>query len=567
MPLENISPDAILATARTSLECFGLALQPGFESPAHIKLMVEKIEELLVGRRFQKLAIITPPRHGKSLLSSVLLPAYFLGRNPAKNVICASYGAELSEGWGRRVRNIVGSPLFSSIFPACSLSADSAAMNHFSTVAGGEAVFTGRGGPLTGRGADLLVLDDLLKDQEEARSEIVCKAIIDWLQSTAFTRLAPKAKVLAISTRWSERDPMGWLLQQNGWHVLHLPAVSERGDDPLRRPIGAALWESRFPLHVLQEIRTAVGPAVWQTLYQGNPVAALGSVFKREWFHHYTQVPSSFKKIVQSWDTAFKAGTSNDFSVCTTWGTTPTGIYLLSMWRGRVEFPELKRQFAIQAEQWRPNEILIEDKASGQSLFQELKTATRFPVIAVKADSDKVTRASAVTGSFEAGKILFPDGAVWLPDLEDELAGFPGALHDDIVDSVTQAVNRLRDGRGVLGLVAWVRDRGASFLAGITSAVTAERKAWETITSKPATPAQSQYKQARPPLTFEPPTPPPCPECKATIVARCSGMLRCNACGAQWWAPGTEPKTPWISRGDVLSGRHAARQFRYPGQR
>jgi len=176
----KMTPDALLATAASSLECFGYAIMPGFECAPHHKLIVHKLEQLLRGK-IRKLAIICPPRHGKSTIASILLPAYFLGRNPGSSVITASYGAELSEGWGRRVRNIISAPLYNSIFPVCRLSPDSQAMHRFDTTLGGAYIATGRGGPLTGRGANLLVLDDLLKDSEEARSEIVCKSIIDWL--------------------------------------------------------------------------------------------------------------------------------------------------------------------------------------------------------------------------------------------------------------------------------------------------------------------------------------------------------------------------------------------------
>lgn len=458
-------PRKILATASQSLECFGLAMMPGFEVAPHHKLIIDHIERLLRGKS-RKTAIICPPRHGKSTLCSIITPAYYLGKSPAGNVICASYGADLSESFGRRVRNIISSPMYASIFPNARLSPDSSAMHRFNTTRGGEANFVGRGGALTGKGASLLILDDLIKDQEEARSDIVCRSVIDWLQHVAFTRLSRDARVIAIATRWSERDPMGWLLQQQGWDVLHLPAISEGGNDPLSRPVGAPLWESTFPLPALQSIRSAVGPAVWQALYQGNPRAAQGSIFRREWFRHYREMPASFTKIIQSWDTAFKTGASNDFSVCTTWAATENAFFLLSMWRGKVEFPELKRQVVLQAEAWRPHAIIVEDKASGQSLIQELRDATTFPLMPVKVDSDKISRTSAVTAFFEAGKVFFPETAAWLTDLEDELAGFPGALHDDIVDSVTQALNHLRGGSGILGVLELLKRGFSGFVYG-----------------------------------------------------------------------------------------------------
>jgi predicted phage terminase large subunit-like protein len=454
----NISPNALrLSLTRRSLGRFARVAMPAFElSPFH-QLIVDKLELLLSGK-IKKLAIITPPRHGKTTLGNVIAPAFALGRNPTETVITVSYGSELSETFGRRVRNILSDPAFHEVFPGCKLSPDSSAAYRFTTTAGGEYNATGRGGPITGKGASLLILDDLVKDSSEANSDTVCRGIIEWLQHVAFTRLTPNGRVLAIATRWSERDPMGWILQQAGWTVLHLPALAEKADDPLGRKIGEALWSSHYPVEALDAIRADVGSRVFQTLYQGNVAASQGTIFKRDWFRHYQQPPESFSRIVQSWDTAFKTGATNDFSVCATVGQTQNGFYLLSLYRGKVEFPELKRQVAQQADLWKPSEIYVEDKASGQSLIQELKLATSCPVIAVKIDRDKETRASATTGYYEAGKVFFPEGAAWLPDLEDELASFPGGLHDDCVDALSQALNRLRDSGGVLGLLDVLKD-------------------------------------------------------------------------------------------------------------
>jgi hypothetical protein len=236
-------------------------------------------------------------------------------------VITVSYGSELSETFGRRVRNILSDPAFSEVFPNSKLSPDSAAAYRFTTTAGGEYNATGRGGPITGKGASLLILDDLVKDSSEANSDTVCRGIIEWLQHVCFTRLTPDGRVLAIATRWSERDPMGWILQQHGWTVLHLPALAESAKDPLGRQIGEALWPSHYPVEALEAVRADVGPRVFQTLYQGNASASQGTIFKRDWFRHYQQLPENFTKIVQSWDTAFKTGATNDYSVCASLAT------------------------------------------------------------------------------------------------------------------------------------------------------------------------------------------------------------------------------------------------------
>jgi predicted phage terminase large subunit-like protein len=509
-------------------------MQPSYEvSPAH-RLMIEHLERLISGD-IRRLAIITMPRGGKTLLGNIMVPAFALGRNPLERIISVSYGSELSETWGRRVRNSIGDPTFREIFPGCQLSADSAAAYRFETTRGGEYSAVGRGGPVTGKGASLLILDDLIKDAAEANSEVTCRSTIDWIQNVAFTRLTPTGRVLAIATRWSDRDPMGWILQQAGWTVLHLPAFA-MANDPLGREPGQALWPSQFPVEVLEQIKRDIGSRNFECLYQGNTNAASGVTFKREWFRRYQQVPEKFSRIVQSWDTSFKTGATNDYSVGVTIGETSNGFYLLSLVRGKWEFPELKRQVALQAENWHPHEVLIEDRASGQSLIQELKLATNYPVIAVKADKDKETRASATTGYYESSRVFFPADVQWVADLEDELASFPNGLHDDQVDALSQALNRLRSGGDNLGLVAYLK----GIAAGVISII--------------------PKREARPgPIVLA--VPGLCTSTTSTCgnplhVTVGGGQFRCNSCGAQFWPLGGNPRPvtrfnrknlPWAS--------------------
>jgi predicted phage terminase large subunit-like protein len=502
-------------------------MMPSFEVAPFHTLMIENLEQLLAGT-IKKLAIIEPPRHSKTTLGNVMLPAFALGRNPTETIITVSYGSELSETWGRKVRNILSDPEFQRLFPHCQMSPDTSAAYRFSTTAGGEYTATGRGGPITGKGASLLVLDDLIKDAQEANSETTCRSIVEWLQSVAFTRLTPNGRVLAIATRWSERDPMGWILQQNGWTVLHLPAFAESSSDPLGREIGEALWPSHYPVEALEQIRADVGSRVFQTLYQGNVSASQGTIFKRDWFQHYQQRPESFSRIIQSWDTAFKTGATNDYSVCATFGESKSGFYLLSLYRAKVEFPELKRQVAQQADFWRPSEIYVEDKASGQSLIQELKLATTYPIIPVKIDRDKETRASAVTGYFESGRVLFPEGAPWLADLEDELASFPGGLHDDCVDAVSQALNRLRDSGGGLGLVDLFKDMFAGKRKLPRSFEEAKSSSKPTVEDAKAASFRKWQGSTRNKEGS------PCPACGKTCTTFLGGppRLHCNDCGA-----------------------------------
>jgi predicted phage terminase large subunit-like protein len=545
----SVSPNILrLSLTRRSLSRFAQAMQPSFDVSRCHKKIIEYLQLLQAGK-ILKLAIIAPPRHGKTNLGNVHLPAFALGRNPTETIITVSYGSELSETWGRRVRNILSDPDFRQVFPDCKLSPDSAAAYRFTTTAGGEYSAVGRGGPVTGRGASLLVLDDLIKDSSEANSDTICRGIVDWLQSVAFTRLTPNGRVLAIATRWSERDPMGWIMQQPGWTILHLPAFAEAAD-PLGREIGEALWPSQYPVEALEAVRADVGSRVFQTLYQGNVSASQGTIFKRDWFQHYQQRPERFSRIIQSWDTAFKTGATNDHSVCATIGESQSGFYLLSLYRAKVEFPELKRQVAQQADYWRPSEIYVEDKASGQSLIQELKLSTNYPVIPVPIDRDKETRASAVTGYFEAGRVLFPSDAPWVVDLEDELASFPGGLHDDCVDAITQALNRLRDSGGVLGLVNLFKE----MFAGKRKV---PRSFEEAKSSKPVDTRNEEFKKWQGSTRNK--EGPPCPACKSTASTYINGpRLRCNQCGAvdgvlpapvpadgRCWVPGCDVRLTW----------------------
>lgn len=428
--------------AGLDLGCYAMALWPPFKLAAHHRLIVDKLEGVELSE-ITRLMIFMPPRHGKSLLGTQLFPAWFLGRHPDRSIITACYGQELADDFGRQVRNLVSDPIHHAIFPEFRLADDSTSMRRFNTTAGGSYYAVGRGGSITGRGAHLLLIDDPLKDAEEARSEVTRRGLFEWYAYVAFTRLQPGGAVVLITTRWHEDDLAGRLLREDpkSWVVLCLPAIAEV-DESFRRA-GDALWPEKYPIKDLEEKRKVIGGSAWASLYQQRPAAAEGAIFKREWWRYFREQPF-FKRIVQSWDTAFKTGAENDFSACTTWGVADSGYYLLWFWRGKVEFPELKRCMNWLAQEWRPNQILIEDRASGQSLIQELKHSTALPIIPIRADKDKLARAEAITPLIEAGKVFLPESAPGLNDYVDELAAFPNGVHDDFVDSTTQALNYLR---------------------------------------------------------------------------------------------------------------------------
>jgi len=434
---------AVLKLARQDLACYAMALSPNFELAAHHRLIVDELEAVERGE-IRRLMIFMPPRHGKSLLASQIFPAYYLGRHPDRQIICASYGQELADDFGRKVRNIVSDPIHRAIFPEFRLADDSASMRRFGTTAGGSYFAVGRDGAITGRGADIFLIDDPLKNFEEARSELIREGLHQWYSTVARTRLQPGGGIVLISTRWHEDDLAGRVLREasgEDWHVLSLPAIAEV-DESFRRA-GEALWPEKFPLEVLEQIRREVGGAIFTSLYQQHPAAAEGTVFNRGWWRFYRELPAC-KRVVQSWDTAFKTGSENDYSVCTTWGVLGNGYYLLSFWRGRVDFPELKRLVGSLGKEWKPNAILVEDKASGQSLIQELQYQSALPIISISVDRDKMARAQAITPLIEAGKVFLPESAPWLDAYVDELAAFPTGVHDDAVDSTTQALNYLR---------------------------------------------------------------------------------------------------------------------------
>jgi predicted phage terminase large subunit-like protein len=447
MSTQPIDMQQLLALAHQDLACYGMALWPRFEMAHHHQQIISQLESVERGRE-SRVIICMPPRHGKSLITSTLFPAWYLGRHPDHHVIFATYGQELSDDFGRRVRNLLADSLHQAIFRDCRLSEDSAAAHRFNTTRGGAFFAVGRGGPVTGRGAHLLIIDDPLKDYEEASSETIRRSLHEWYRSVAYTRLMPGGRIVLIQTRWHDDDLAGRLLREKlgeRWELLSMPAIAE-SDDAFRKE-GEPLWPERFPLSQLEQIRAAIGSRAWASLYQQRPSAATGAVFKRVWWQFYRPpLHGPFNRIVQSWDTAFKKGTENDFSVCTTWAVTDNGYYLLHLWRGRAEFPELKRVMISLSEQWKPMAILVEDRASGQSLIQELKTSTALPIIPVKVDTDKQTRAQAVTPLMEAGKIFLPEpeSAPWVSDFVEEMACFPNGVYDDVVDSTTQALNYLR---------------------------------------------------------------------------------------------------------------------------
>ncbi|MFO0906793.1 MAG: phage terminase large subunit [Isosphaeraceae bacterium] len=423
---------------RDSLRSFIELINPGQPPARHHRLLIDRLEAVERGD-IKRLMVFMPPGSAKSTYASVFFPAWFLGRNPQKNVIAASYAVELAEKFGRRVRGIVASDEWRGTFDN-GLSKESASAGRWALESGGEYYAVGLRGGITGFRADLGIIDDPVKSREEAESPTIRDKTKDAYRQDFWTRLKPGAAVILIMTRWHGDDLGGYLLDEMNaggekWDVLSLPMLAE-SSDPLGRAEGEPLWPEWFTEDMLAEARR--DSRMWASLYQQRPAPAEGGIFKAEWFRRYAAPQDHYAEIVQSWDTGIKVKELSDPSVCTTWGIRPDGYDLLHVAVGKLEYPDLKAKVVRQAADWKPTAILIEDKASGQQLIQDFRRETVLPVIGIMPKHDKIIRANGVSAMVEAGKVFFPQHAPWLTDFEMEMLQFPNAVHDDRVDSTTQ---------------------------------------------------------------------------------------------------------------------------------
>lgn len=417
---------------------------PQFRVGKHHTKIAEALHRVEQGT-CKRLMIFAPPRHGKSMLTSEFFPARYMGMHPDRYIIHATYGQELADDFGRKIRNQIADAEFP--FKDCALSGDSASQKRFTTTRGGAYFALGVGGAATGRGAHLLLIDDPLKNREEADSDTIREKLKSWYKSVAYTRLMPGGAVVIIQTRWHEDDLSGWLLREHeaeGWEVISIPAIAE-DDDVLGREVGEALWPTDYPIDVLEKIKEQLGSRDWSALYQQRPSPAGGSIFRLEWFRRYNTLPQDFNMLIHSYDTACKDKELNDPTVFQSWKSNSNGYYLADTHRRRVQFPDLRRMVESYAVRDNPHAILIEDKASGQQLIQVLQAETRLPIIPVTPVKSKAIRAQGVSGTVEAGRVHIPSVASWLVDFESEVEAFPVGAHDDQVDCMTQALRYLID--------------------------------------------------------------------------------------------------------------------------
>ena len=439
--------------AKNSLVGYAKFQMENYLSPPHIELLASKLEAVERGD-IRRLAIFMPPRHGKSILTSEFFPAWYMGRNPDKYIICSTYAQDLADDFGRKVRNQLQDKRYTDIFPDAELSTDSSSMRRFNTTKGGVYYAVGAGSAITGRGAHLLLIDDPIKGREEADSAAMRKNLLDWYRATAYTRLMPNGSVILIQTRWHEDDLAGWILKETGhegWDVIEFPAIlNERAANMLDLDEGDPLWKESYPIERLEEIKKTIGTREWSSLYAQKPSVEEGNIIKRWWWKTWTREnPPEMDYILQSWDTAYTVTETSDYSACTTWGVFSGeggyNLFLIDSFREKLTFPELKNQAIHLYNELQPDLVLVEAKASGWSLVQELMR-TGIPITPFNPKKmDKLARVHSVAPLFEGGRIWAPDTDE-SADVMNQFAMFPNTKHDDLVDSTTQALLRLRKG-------------------------------------------------------------------------------------------------------------------------
>jgi predicted phage terminase large subunit-like protein len=428
---------------------------PAFIEGEHHRIMSEAFAKVSRGE-CKRMIINMAPRHTKSEFASYMLPAWFMGNFPNKKIIQCSNTAELAVGFGRKVRNLVGSEDYRKVFPDVDLQADSKAAGRWSTNQGGEYFAIGVGGTVTGKGADLLIIDDPHSEQEAALGDpSVYDKTYEWYTSGPRQRLQPGAAIIVVMTRWHKRDLTGRILKSSiergstdEWEVIELPAIM---------PSGNPLWPEFWSIKELEAIRAELPLAKWQAQYQQDPTSEEGALVKREWWRVWEKGdPPICDFVIQSWDTAFTKKQTSDFSACTTWGVfkhpnpetgvMQSNIILLDAIKERMEFPELKKRAMEMYRQYSPDAFIVEAKAAGAPLIYELR-AMGIPVseFTPSRGNDKIARVNAVSDLFSSGVVWSPPTR-WAEEVVEEFAAFPNAEHDDLVDSSTQALLRFRQG-------------------------------------------------------------------------------------------------------------------------
>ena len=438
--------------SKESFVYFASQMWPVFISGAHHKIMADAFERVAKGE-LKRLIINMPPRHTKSEFASFLLPAWFLGKFPHKKIIQTAHTAELATGFGRKVRNLVSSEQYQKVFQT-KLSSDSKAAGRWNTHMGGDYFAIGVGGAVTGKGADLLIIDDPHSEQEAKQGNpAVFDNVYEWFTSGPRQRLQPGGAIIIVMTRWSKRDLTGQILKNSSkdgvdqWEVIDFPAIM---------PTGNPLWPGFWSKEALEALKSELPVSKWEAQYQQNPTSEEGAIIKREnWQLWEKDSPPDCEYIIQSWDTAFEKNNSADYSACTTWGVFQhpnkqgdlrPNIILLDAFKSRMEFPELKHKALEMWKEWEPDTLIVEKRAAGAPLIYEMrKMGIPMSEYTPGKGNDKISRVNAISDLFASGIVWCPETR-WAEEVMDELASFPNGDHDDLVDSSSQALMRFRLG-------------------------------------------------------------------------------------------------------------------------
>ena len=439
--------------ARNTFMGFVERVWPEFISGRHHKIMAQAFERVARGE-CKRLIINMPPRHTKSEFASYLLPAWFLGKYPNKKIIQSSNTGELAVGFGRKVRNLVDTEVYREIFPELTLQQDSKAAGRWNTSKGGDYFAIGVGGTVTGKGANVLIIDDPHSEQEAALAASnpeVFDKVYEWYTSGPRQRLQPGGAIVIVMTRWAQRDLTGQVLKAahnrggEQWEVIEFPAIM---------PSGNPVWPEFWSLGELEALRMELPNSKWQAQYQQNPIGNESAIVKRDWWKWWEQErPPECEYILQSWDTAFEKTQRADYSAGTTWGVfyndedhSLPNIILLNTYKKRVEWVQLKKDVFNEYEEWEPDSVIVEKKATGAPLIYELR-AMGIPVqeYTPSRGQDKIARLNSVSDIIASGKVWVPRTA-WAEELVDEVAAFPSGEHDDLVDATTLALMRFRQG-------------------------------------------------------------------------------------------------------------------------
>ncbi len=430
--------EALTYLSKDNLLVFSILMYPQFKAAYHLKLLAKKLEAVERGE-IKRLMVFMPPRHGKSMLCSQMFPAWYIGKHPDRQLITATYGHSLASKFGRDVRNLIAEPQYQEVFPSTTLAEDSKAKDRFNTNHKGVYLATGIGGAATGYGADLLLIDDPVKDRQDALSETVSENTWNWYTSVAHTRLMPNGAIILIMTRWSDKDLAGRILAQEAekWDIVSLPAIENN----------EALWPEKYSVHDLEEIKKSIGPIEFSCLYQQQPIDLENAEFKKSWFRYYQDDECPGNLIIYTTvDPAISKKTSADESAIVTVGISPTNDkYILDITHGRFNPSELISEIFSHINKWSPILVGIETVAYQEALSHfmqvEMRRRNKFVKIEeIRSRTDKEQRIRGLIPHYANGTMWHRAGT-YCTSLEEQLLRFPIGSHDDIIDALAMQLN------------------------------------------------------------------------------------------------------------------------------